>query len=77
MVEASAEVHEHDQWSPNTVHYDYYTGKPLDKDLYQRCRDDELQAMKNYGVYVEVATSTATDGRQIGGFPMAHQKAGR
>ena len=77
MVEVSAELHEYDQWSPKTIHYDYYTGEPLDEDLYQQGRDDELQAMKDYGVYVEVATSTATDGKHIGGFPIAHQKEGR
>eukprot|EP00959_Pyramimonas_sp_CCMP1952_P028545 598803-Pyramimonas_sp.AAC.1 len=33
--------------------------------------------MKDYGVDVEVATSTATDGKHIGGFPMAHVKEGR
>ena len=77
LVEVSAELHEHDQWSPKTIHYDYYTGEPLDEDLYQKGRDDELQAMKDYGVYVEVATSTATDGKHIGGFPIAHQKEGR
>ena len=77
MVEVSAELHERNQWSPNTIHYDYYTGEPLDEDLYQRGRDDELQAMKDYGVYVEVATSTATDGKHIGGFPIAHMKEGQ
>ncbi|CAK0875513.1 unnamed protein product, partial [Prorocentrum cordatum] len=77
MVEVSAELHEKDQWSPKTIHYDYYTGEPLDEDLYQKGRDDELQAMKDYGVYVEVATSTATDGKHIGGFPIAHMKEGK
>ncbi|CAK0909889.1 unnamed protein product [Prorocentrum cordatum] len=62
MVEVSAELHEHDQWI---------------EDLYQKGRDDELQAMNDYGGYVEVATSTATDGKHAGGFPIAHVKEGR
>eukprot|EP00959_Pyramimonas_sp_CCMP1952_P046979 980750-Pyramimonas_sp.AAC.1 len=77
MVWVSAEMHEHDQWSPQTIHNDCYTGEPLDEDMYQKGRDDELQAMKDYGVYVEVATPTATDGKHIGGCPVAHLKEGR
>ncbi|CAK0809763.1 unnamed protein product, partial [Prorocentrum cordatum] len=56
MVEVSAELHEHDQWSPKTMRYDYCSGEPLDEDLYHKGRDNELQAMEDYGVYVEVAT---------------------
>ncbi|CAK0831915.1 unnamed protein product [Prorocentrum cordatum] len=53
MVEVSAELQEHDQWGPKTAHYENYTAEPLDEDLYQKGRDDQLLAMKDYGVYVE------------------------
>ena len=77
VAEVSAELHERDQWSQKAIHYDYYTGEPLDEDLYQEGRNDELVAMSDYGVYEEVATSTATDGKHIGGFPIAHMKEGK
>ncbi|CAK0848553.1 unnamed protein product [Prorocentrum cordatum] len=77
MVEVSAELRERHRWSPKTMHYDCYAGDPLGEDLYQSGRDDELQATGDYGVYGEVATSTATDGKHIGGFPVARMKVGR
>ena len=42
------------QWEPKKIHHDYYSGEPLDEDLYQKGRDDELRAMQDYGVYVEI-----------------------
>jgi len=57
-----------------TVHYDYYTGEPLDEDLYQQGKDDELQAMGQYGVYTVVPISQATGGKHVRGFPIAHMK---
>ena len=50
VMEVSAELHEADQWKEKTIHYDYYTGEPLDEDLYQKGRDDELKAMDEHGV---------------------------
>ncbi len=43
-------VHEDGGWERPKVHYDYYTGDPLDEDLYQAGKQDELQAMADYGV---------------------------
>ena len=77
MAEASGELHERGQWVPHAIHYDYYIGEPLDEVLHQAGRDDELQAMQEYGVYVEVDTSTATDGKHTGGIPIAHLKDGK
>ena len=36
---------------PSAVHYDYYTGSPLDEDLHQQGKEGELQAMKDDEVY--------------------------
>ena len=40
IMDCSGELHEHEQW--------------LDEDLYQKGRDDELRAMQDFGVYVEI-----------------------
>jgi len=56
------------------AHYDYYSGEPLDEDLYQAARADELQAMEDYGVMTVVPISQASDGKHVGGFPIAHMK---
>ena len=55
-------------------HYDDYTGEPLDEDLYQRGRDDELRAMQEYGVYTEIPIREAVGGKHIRGFPISHMK---
>ena len=47
------------------VHYDYYTGQPLDEELYQKGRNDELQAMADYEVYDEIPISEAIGGKHI------------
>ena len=39
-MDVSGELHEHEQWEPEKIHYDYYSGEPLDEDLYQKGRDD-------------------------------------
>ena len=56
------------------VHYDYYTGEPLDEDLYQQGMADELQAMEQYGVHTVIPISQATGGKHVRGFPIAHMK---
>ena len=70
-------MHEHEQWEPKKIHYDYYSGEPLDEDLYQKGRDDELRAMQDYGVYIEIPIKEAVGGKHIRGFPTAHMKEGR
>ena len=52
ILDVSGELHEHEQWEPEKIHYDYCSGEPLDEDLYQKGRDDELRAMQDYGVYM-------------------------
>ena len=74
IMDVSGELHEHEQWEPQMLHYDYYTGEPLDEDLYQRGRDDELRAMLEYGVYTEIPISEAVGGKHIRGFPIYHLK---
>jgi hypothetical protein len=59
---------------PAEVHYDYYTGDPLDEDKYQRGMADEMQAMQEYGVYEEIPIAEAVGGKHIRGFPIAHVK---
>ena len=59
---------------PAEVHYDYYTGDPLDEEKYQRGMADELQAMQEYGVYDEIPIAEAVEGKHIRGFPIAHVK---
>ncbi len=56
------------------IHYDYYTGDPLDEEKYQAGKKDELEAMQEYEVYEEILNSEALGGKHIGGFPIAHQK---
>ena len=68
---------EHEQWEPEKIHYDYYSREPLDEDLYQRGRDDELRAMQDYGVNFEVPIREAVGGKHIRGFPIAHMKGDR
>ena len=46
IMDVSGELHEHEQWEPEKIHYDYCSGEPLDEDLYQKGRDDELRAMQ-------------------------------
>ena len=58
------------------VHYDYYTGEPLDEELYQQGKNDELMAMQEYGVYEEVDIQDAVGGKHIRGFPIARMKQG-
>ena len=59
------------------IHYDYYSGEPLDEDLYQKGRDDELRAMQDYGVYFEIPIREDVGGKHIRGFPTAHMKGDR
>ena len=54
IMDVSGELHEHEQWEPEKIHYDCYSGEKLDEDLCQKGRDDELRAMQDYGVYVEI-----------------------
>ena len=58
-------------------HYDYYSGEPLDEDLYQKGRDDELREMQDYGVYVAIPIREAVGGKHIRGFSIAHRKGDR
>ena len=74
IMDVSGELHEHEQWELEKIHYDYYTGEPLDEDLYQKGRDDELRAMQDSGVHVEVPIREAVSGKHIRGFPIAHMK---
>eukprot|EP00959_Pyramimonas_sp_CCMP1952_P059912 1251466-Pyramimonas_sp.AAC.1 len=60
------------------VHYDYYSGEPLDEELYQEGRRDELEAMREYGVYTEIPISQCQPGgKHVRGFPIAHMKGDR
>ena len=77
IMDVSGELHEHEQWEPEKIHYDYYSGEPLDENLYQKGRDDELRAMQDYGVYVEIPIREAVGGKHIRGFPIAHMKGDR
>ena len=77
IMDVSGELHEHEQWQPEKIHYDYYSGEPLDEDLYQKGRDDELRAMQDYGVYLEIPLREAVGGKHIRGFPIAHMKGDR
>ena len=77
IMDVSGELHEHEQWEPEKIHYDYYSGEPLDEDLYQKGRDEELRAMQDYGVYVEIPSREAVGGKHIRGFPIAHMKGDR
>ena len=70
MVDDDEELEE----EPAEVHYDYYTGDPLDEEKYQRGMADELQAMQEYGVYDEIPIAEAVEGKHIRGFPIAHVK---
>ena len=65
IMDVSGEFHEHEQWEPQKIHYDYYSGEPLDEDLYQKGGDDELRAMQDYGVYVEIPIREAVGGKHI------------
>ena len=60
-MDVSGELLEHEQWEPEKIHYDHYSGEPLDEVLYQKGRDDELRAMQGYGVYVEIPIREAVD----------------
>ena len=73
----SGELHEHEQWEPEKIHHDYFSGEPLDEDLYQKGRDDELRAMQDCGVYIETPIREAVGGKHIRGFPIAHMKGDR
>ena len=77
IMDVSGELHEHEQWEPEKIHCDYCSGEPLDEDLYQKGRDDELRAMQDYGVYVEIPIREAVGGKHIRGFPIAHMKGDR
>ena len=77
IMDVSGELHEHEQWEPEKIHYDYYSREPLDEDLYQEGRDDELRAMQDYGVYVVIPIREAVGGKHIRGFPIAHMKGDR
>ena len=77
IMDVSGELHQHEQWEPEKIHYDYYSGEPLDEDLYQKGRDDELLAMQDYGVYVEIPIREAVGGKHFRGFPIAHMKGDR
>ena len=48
MLDVSGQLHEQGAWEEKAIHYDYYTGEPLDEDLYQQGREDELKAMEEY-----------------------------
>ena len=62
-------------WQPaGKIHYDYYTGEPLDEEKYQAGKQDELEAMQQYEVYEEIPNSEAVGGKHVGGFPIAHNK---
>ena len=56
---------------PEKIHY---SGEPLDEDLYQKGRDDELRAMQDHGVYVEIPIREAVGGKHIRGFPMERRQ---
>ena len=71
-MDVSGELHEHEQWEPQKIHYDYCPGEPLDEDLHQKGRDDELRAMQDNGVYIEIPIREAVGGKHIRGFPIAH-----
>ncbi|CAK0848098.1 unnamed protein product, partial [Prorocentrum cordatum] len=59
------------------IHYDYYTGEPLDEVKYQKGKADELQAMAEYGVYRKIRIADCVPGgKHVGGIPIAHEKAG-
>ena len=45
--------------------------------MYQKGRDDELRAMQDYGVYIEIHIKEAVGGKHIRGFPRAHMKDGK
>ena len=77
IMDVSGELHEHEQWEPKKIHYDYYSGEPLDEDLYQKGRDEELRAMQDYGVYIEIPIKEAVGGKHIRGFTIAQMKEGR
>ena len=77
ILDVGGELHEHEQWEPEKIHYDYYSGEPLDEDLYQKGRDDELRAMQDYGVYFEIPIREDVGGKHIRGFPTAHMKGDR
>ena len=74
MMDVSGELHEHEQWEPKKIHYHYFSGEPQDEDLYQKGRDNELRAMQDYGVYIEISIKEAVGGKHIRGFPIAHMK---
>ncbi|CAK0862523.1 unnamed protein product, partial [Prorocentrum cordatum] len=64
--------------TPQMVHYDYCSGEPLDEELYQEGRRDELEAMREYGVYSEIPISQCQPGgKHVRGFPIAHMKGDR
>ena len=77
IKDVSGELHEHERWEPDKIHYDYYSREPLDEDLYQKGRDDELRAMQDYGVYVEIPIREAAGGKHIRGFTIAQMKGDR
>ena len=54
-----------------------YTGEALNEVLYQKGRDDELRAMQDYGVCVEIPIREVVGGKHIRGFPIAHMKGDR
>ncbi|CAK0844151.1 unnamed protein product [Prorocentrum cordatum] len=59
------------------IHYDYYTGEPLDEIKYQKGKADELQAMAEHGVHRKIRIADCVPGgKHVGGFPIAHEKAG-
>eukprot|EP00959_Pyramimonas_sp_CCMP1952_P064503 1346836-Pyramimonas_sp.AAC.1 len=70
-AEVRSERHERDQRVLRPIHSAYDTGEPLHEVLCQADRDDESQAMQEHGVHVEVVAATATDGKHMGGVPIA------
>jgi len=54
--------------------YDYYTGEPLDHELYELGKADELDAMQECDVYDLIPLYEATDGKHVRGKIIAHMK---
>ena len=77
IMDVGGELHEHEQWEPEKIHYEYYSGEPRDEDLYQKGRDDELRAMQDFGVFVEIPIREAVGGKHIRGFSIAQMKGHR
>ena len=75
ITEVSGEMM--DESEPKRIHYDDNSGGPLDEDVYQQGRDDELHAMQDYGVFLDSPTTEAVGGKHIRGFPIANMKEGK